>query len=61
MEFVESVDVEFVESITVEFVESSEVVVSPVVMAQSCSWVGDEVPVTDETCGVASVTVEFVE
>ena len=49
-----SVDVEFVESVDVEFVESvefdSEVMVSPVGIVSSCSWVGDEVPLTDETC-----------
>ena len=28
----------------------SEVVVSPVGIVSSCSWVGDEVPLTDETC-----------
>ena len=41
-----SVDVEFVES--VEF--DSEVMVSPVGIVSSCSLVGDEVPLTDETC-----------
>ncbi len=47
-------DVEFVESVDVEFVEyvefDSEVVVSPVRIVSSCSWVGDEAPLTDETC-----------
>ncbi len=37
--------VEFVES-----VESREVVVSSESIVSSCSWVGDEVPLTDETC-----------
>ena len=41
-----SIDVEFVESVELD----GEVVVSPVGIVSSCSWVGDEVPLTDETC-----------